>query len=320
MKNPFTSIFKSELFAFLRYKRALGFRYERPEGTLRHFDRHVRKAQPSLGKEPDMRPLIQSWMVQGEGRKSITMATNLGVLRQFCLYRRRQDPDGFVPDREWFPPCVESQFIPYIFSKAEVRRILQQCSHGPGTRCQRLGRRLLWLLLYCTGLRFGEAARLRVQDLDLKRRLLWVRESKGRTRLVPFGSDLASEFCSYLHCRRTLPLSGQDPLLLSFQGKPYTTKRISETLRQWLRRTGLKSEQGRQGPRPYDVRHSFAVHRLTRWYQQGVELARRLPWLSVYMGHANILGTETYLTTTPELMALVSRRFETRFRKSQPLP
>lgn len=33
MKNPFTSILKSELQAFLGYKRAPGFRYERPQGT-----------------------------------------------------------------------------------------------------------------------------------------------------------------------------------------------------------------------------------------------------------------------------------------------
>jgi integrase/recombinase XerD len=270
-----------------------------------------------LKQEPDLRTLIQCWLAQGQGRKAITMATDLSVIRQFCLYRRRQDPDGFVPDREWFPPCVESQFIPHIFSKAKVRRILQHSSRGPGTRCQRLGRRMLWLVLYCTGLRFGEVARLQIRDLDLSRRLLWVRESKGRTRLVPFGADLAQEFRRYLRCRATRPLSGQDPLLLSFQGKPYTTKMISHTIRQRLRQLGLKSASGRQGPRPYDVRHSFAVHRLHRWYRQGVELARRLPWLSVYMGHANILGTETYLRTTPELMTLVSHRFETRFRNNQ---
>jgi site-specific recombinase XerD len=317
MKNPFRCVFKSELWAFLGYKRALGYRYERPAGTLRHFDRHVQKTHPSLQQEPDLRSLVQSWLAQGQGRKGITVATDLGVIRQFCLYRRRQDPDGFVPDREWFPQCLQSQFIPHIFSQAEVRRILQRSSRGPGTRCQRLGRRLLWLVLYCTGLRFGEAARLQIRDLDLTRRLLWVRESKGRTRLGPFGSDLAQEFRRYLRCRPTLRLSSQDPLLLSFHGKPYTPKMISHTIRQWLRQLGLKSAQGRQGPRPYDVRHSFAVHRLHRWYRQGVELSRRLPWLSVYMGHANILGTETYLTTTPELMTLVSQRFETRFRKNR---
>jgi integrase len=178
---------------------------------------------------------------------------------------------------------------------------------------------LLWLVLYCTGLRFGEAARLQIADLDLHRRLLWVRESKGRTRLVPFGSDLAEEFRRYLRCRGKVNLSSDAPLLLSFQGKRYTTPTISATLRQWLRKAGLKPERGCLGPRPYDVRHTFAVHRLSRWYRQGVNVSRRLPWLSVYMGHVNILGTETYLNTTPELMALVSRRFETRFRKGRQL-
>ena len=319
MKNPFTSVLKSELQAFLCYKHALGFRYERPEGTLRNFDRHVCQVHHPSGRVPDLRSLVQSWLAKGQGRKPITAATDLGVVRQFCLFRRRSDPGGFVPDREWFPQCVESQFIPHIFSMAEVRSILRQISSGPGYCCQRLGRRLLWLVLYCTGLRFGETARLQVGDLDLQRRLIWVRESKGPTRLVPFGSDLANEFRRYLHRRGTASLSPQSPLLLSFQGKSYTTQTISSALRQWLRGAGLKPQHGRTGPRPYDVRHTFAVHRLSRWYRQGVELSGRLPWLSVYMGHINILGTETYLTTTPELLALVSRRFETRFRKRRQL-
>ena len=132
---------------------------------------------------------------------------------------------------------------------------MRQIERGPGSRVQRLGRRLLWLLLYCTGLRFGEAARLRLADLDLRRRLLWIRESKVRTRLVPFGSDLADEFGGYLRCRRASALSPESPLILSFTGRRYSTKTISYTLRQWLRMAGLKSEKGRNGPRPYDVRH-----------------------------------------------------------------
>ena len=320
MKAPFNSILKTELGAFLAYKRALGFRYERPEGTLRHFDRHVVKMHHSVDREPDLRQLVQSWLEQGQGRKAITVATDLGVIRQFCLYRRRNDLDGFVPGREWFPQCLESQFVPYIFPEAEVRFILQQASRSPGSRCQRLGHRLLWLVLYCTGLRFGEAARLQVGDLDLRSRLLRVRQSKGRTRVVPFGLDLAREFRHYLDCRGIARSSPQAPLLLSYQGKCYTTKSISHTVRQWLRKAGLKPERGRTGPRPYDVRHTFAVHRLSRWYRQGVELSGRLPWLSVYMGHVNILGTETYLTTTPELLALVSLRFAKRFRKHYQQP
>jgi integrase/recombinase XerD len=50
---------------------------------------------------------------------------------------------------------------------------------------------LLLLMLYCTGLRPGEPLRLRMVDLDLKVRTFLIRDSKGRTRIVPFEADLA---------------------------------------------------------------------------------------------------------------------------------
>ena len=313
MKSPFASFLKADLEAFLAHKRALGFCYERPEGTLHSFDRYVRRVHPTPPRHWDLRVLVEGWLAQSSGRKARTVTLDLHIVRQFCLFRRRREPDGFVPDPVRFPRDAASQFTPYIFSPAEIRRLLHHVARSPASKSQRLTWRLLLLILYCTGLRFGEAACLRVKDLDLERHLFWVHESKGRTRLVPFGSDLAAELRRYLHGREVAGLSADAPLLLGFKGKPYSTNLISKTLRKWLRDTGLKPAHGRKGPRPYDVRHTFAVHRLSKWYRQGVELSGRLPWLSVYMGHTNILGTETYLTSTPELLALVSRRFQARF-------
>jgi hypothetical protein len=56
------------------------------------------------------------------------------------------------------------------------------------------------------------------------------------------------------------------------------------------------------------------VHRLTRWYAQGVDLHARLPWLSAYLGHENLLGTEAYLHATPQLLRAASRRFARRLK------
>jgi integrase len=89
------------------------------------------------------------------------------------------------------------------------------------------------------------------------------------------------------------------------------------TLRRLFTLAGLKPEKGRVGPRPYDLRHAFAVHRLSRWYRQGVDLHARLPWLSAYMGHVDIIGTETYLNATPELMDLAANRLRRRYRKAE---
>ena len=318
MKQPLASCLKGELAEFLRYKRALGFRYERPEGTVRNFDRYVCHIHPASARRLDWRSLIGDWLARTLGRKSRTVVMDLQLVRQFCLFRRRRDPGAFVPDREWARQAEEAPFLPHFFSGTEIRKLLRHIGHRPGSSFQRRSQRLLLLLLYCTGLRFGEAARLRVSDLDMRRRLLWVRESKGRSRLVPFGSDLAEEFRRYLCARERAQPSESEALLVSFHGKAYRTALISHTVRQWLRRTGLKAQAGRVGPRPYELRHSFAVERLRRWYRRGGDVAGRLPWLSVYMGHVNILGTETYLHSTPELLALTARRFEARFRRPRP--
>ena len=63
-------------------------------------------------------------------------------------------------------------------------------------------------------------------------------------------------------------------------------------------------------PRVHDLRHSFAVHRLTEWYRQNVDVQRLLPALSTYLGHVELGSTQRYLTMTPELLEQANRRFE----------
>ncbi|MDP3843273.1 MAG: hypothetical protein Q8Q81_11890 [Oxalobacteraceae bacterium] len=66
-----------------------------------------------------------------------------------------------------------------------------------------------------------------------------------------------------------------------------------------------------------NYRHAFAVHRLTDWYRKGVDIQAKLPWLSAYMGHVDVLGTEVYLAATPELMQFASQRFHGRLQKAR---
>ena len=63
-------------------------------------------------------------------------------------------------------------------------------------------------------------------------------------------------------------------------------------------------------PRLHDLRHSFAVHRVTAWYRQNKDVQRWLPALSTYLGHVDLSATQRYLTMTPELLEQANRRFE----------
>ena len=62
-------------------------------------------------------------------------------------------------------------------------------------------------------------------------------------------------------------------------------------------------------PRLHDLRHSFAVAALDRWYRQGVDVSSKLPHLATYMGHVSIASTHYYLRLSPELGQSASQRF-----------
>lgn len=315
MSGPTPARLGKEITAFLAFKRALGYRYRRGEFTLRSLERFAARSRGS--RSPiDLEGVIRAWLLCTPGRKPVTLADDLGAVRQFCLYRRRSDPTAFVPPVS-LAPQTESHYIPYVFSLEEIRRLITAADHHHGRNFWPGMLRMLLIATYCTGLRLGEAVRLRLIDLDQERGVLHIRESKGRSREVPFQVDLAQQFARYLHARAQLLSSrgreAETALFVGLYGRGITVGAASGAIRRLLRQLGMKNQTGRCGPRPYDLRHAFAVHRLTAWYHDGVDLNARLPWLSAYMGHVNVLGTEVYLHATPELLAFASDRFAARF-------
>jgi integrase len=169
-------------------------------------------------------------------------------------------------------------------------------------------------MLYCTGLRLGEAVRLRTVDIDLNRGTLMIHHSKGRSRIVPIRADLVAKLCHYTAERKRLLRKRQrvDPeaFFLQLDATPLTITSASDAIRRILRHLGIKPLNGRVGARPYEFRHAFAVHRLTAWAMDGKDVHTKLPLLSAYLGHQNIIGTEVYLKATPQLLELASSRFE----------
>jgi integrase/recombinase XerD len=112
-------------------------------------------------------------------------------------------PSSYVPEHA-LAPIKESVFLPYIFSHDEVRRLLAAATSHQGRFIWASMLRALILVLYCTGLRLGEAVRLRTADVDLNRGTLLIRQSKGRSRIVPIRVDLVAELCRYATERQRL--------------------------------------------------------------------------------------------------------------------
>lgn len=306
---------------FLAFKRAMGMGYRRAEFVLNGFVRFVRDR---YGDRPaSLEQVVTQWVTRIEGRKAVTVGNEFGVVRQLCLFRRRSDPYGFVPEHA-VAPVKESVFVPYIFSREEVLVLVDAATRHEGRNMWGAMLRALTLVLYCTGMRLGEATRLHLVDVDLRTAVLTVQRSKGRSRILAIRDDLVVELRQYLRQREeVLAASGvDDPLTLFIRrdGTTLTLHAASNALRCLLRDLGLKPPRGRSGARPYELRHAFAVHRLTAWSVEGVDVHAKLPWLSAYLGHQNILGTEVYLKATPELLQLASQRFEQHSRSKRRLP
>lgn len=304
---------------FLRFKRAMGMSYRRAEFVLNGFIRFVAQTWGDRA-EVALDEAVTRWIARIAGRKAITVGLEFGIVRQLCLYRRRRDPSSYVPEHA-VAPVNESIFLPYIFTHDEVRRLLAAATSHEGRFIWSTMLRTLILVLYCTGMRLGEAVRLRTFDVDLDRGTLMVQRSKGRSRIVAIRADLVRELRRYVEERQRL--TGEhlraDPtaFFLRKDASALTVKSASEALRRLLRELGLKPPSGRVGARPYEFRHAFAVHRLTAWAMAGVDVQAKLPWLSAYLGHLNVLGTEVYLKATPQLLELASSRFEEHLRRSR---
>jgi integrase/recombinase XerD len=306
---------------FLAFKRAMGMGYRRAEFVLNAFVRFVRE---QYGERPaSLEQVVTRWVTRIEGRKALTVSCEFGIVRQLCLFRRRSDPRAFVPERA-IAPVKESVFLPYIFSRDEVLALLDAATRHEGRGMWGAMLRALILVLYCTGMRLGEATRLRMDDVDLRRAVLTVQPSKGRSRILAIRDDLVAELWQYLRRREEVLIASRacapPVFFVRRDGSALTVRAASDELRRLLRELGLKPPRGRAGARPYELRHAFAVHRLTAWAVEGVDVHAQLPWLSAYLGHQNVLGTEVYLKATPQLLELASQRFERRARGKRCTP
>lgn len=317
-RGPFTK----ELDAFLEFQRARGIAYDGPDRVLRAFDRFAATRYPKTAVDR-LPHVIQTWLAADGKRKPITTAAYYSHVRQFCLFRQRRDPDAFVPPRS-YRPTSSKKFVPRIFSRRDVRKIIRRASALRRPAFRGALYRALVLLVYCTGMRLGEPLRLRMRDVDLDRQVIFVAPSKGRSRWVPFHKSLVPELHRYLRARSAYTGAQARPEDHFFVGvdrywRPARLRMgtVTFVLCRLLRKAGLKPARGRVGPRAYELRHAFAVHRLERWYRAGVDLHARLPELSAYMGHDNILGTEKYLHATPWLLKAASQRLRRRLARAR---
>ena len=297
------SALSDHLDAYLALRRALGYRLVDNGRQLAGFVAYLdQRGEPTVTVTAAL-----AWASAADASAALT-SRRLSMIRRFAGYLTAFDDDTQVPPTSLVhaPP---GRTTPYLYSADEVlalmaaARRLQPELRG-ATTATVIG------LLAATGLRPGEAVALDDGDLDAAAAMLTVRDSKWhKTRAVPIHDSVTAALDRYRRLRdRTIPPPTSDAFFVSVTGRRLGVGDLGRWFRGLLVDTGIHAPPFRRPPRPYDLRHSFAVATLVDWHAAGVDVQARLPVLSTYLGHLNPASTYWYLQAAPELLGVVAQR------------
>ena len=300
---------------YLAERRRQGFHLRSRDTFLASFARFV-AAKRHRG--PLTAELMVEWVRSGkDGHGDAgTWARSWGRLRHFICYLQQFEPDTEIPEASLFGP-EPGRVAPHIYREDEIVDLLAAArTLGPSGSLRPLTFETLFGLMASTGLRVSEAIHLRDADVDLKRGMLTIRQTKfAKSRQLPIHPSTAKALARYRKQReRYLPTTTGMPFLVGSRGcrlglplGERQAHRVFTGLRDGL---GWVNRGGHEAPRLHDLRHIFAVRRLVLWYADATEVDQKMLALSTYMGHAEIFYTYWYLTAVPELMAIAAGRFE----------
>jgi len=283
---------------YLDLRRAAGFKLRATGSRLRSFARAAEeRSEIHIRTET-----ATAWA--GTASSPYERHNRLRDLIIFARHLRAEDTAHELPDIEFFPFRYHRR-PPHIFSEEEEAHILAAAGRlgPPGTSRADTYRTLLATLM-ATGLRVGEALRLKIENLTADG--LFVRDTKfSKSRLVPLHPTTAAALGDYRAQWRVV-VEPDAPFFVSSKGEALAYSTVYDTFRGILRCLDLSpgATAGRGRPRPclQDMRHTFAVRALEACPDARAAINRHMLALSTYMGHCSVASTYWYLHATPRLM------------------
>lgn len=294
---------------YVAMRRALGFKLRHETWLLPDFTAFL----DAHGSSVITTELALKWARQPANATPGWWAHRLTAVRGFARHHRAFDPRTEVPPADLIP-YHQQRLTPHLYTTDEVVTMMREAG-GLSRPLTAASYATIIGLLATTGMRISEALTLDDPDVDWDRELLTIRASKfGRSRHVPLHPTTLAALRDYVRRRdRLRPHRRSAAFFLSSAGTRVISQNFHYTFLRLLEYSGLDCGRARR-PRIHDLRHSFAMRTVRDWYRAGVDVERRLPWLSTYLGHVSPLSTYWYLTATPDLLTAAGERAERAWR------
>jgi len=171
--------------------------------------------------------------------------------------------------------------LPVVLSIEEIDALIQQPeTHTAGG----IRDRAILELFYSTGIRRSELCNLKLPDISLTRKTLYVREGKGKKdRLIPIGDRALHWLTRYLNeARHQLLIDINNvTLFLNDYGDAFRDNKLGDKVKRFMKNAGIDVPGS-----CHLLRHAMATHML----ENGAELR----FIQAMLGHANLSATQMY--------------------------
>jgi integrase/recombinase XerD len=211
----------------------------------------------------------------------------IGV-KQFCKWLTRQMVILYDPSENLEVPRIHRGLPQTILTQEEVQRLLD----APNLKSP-VGYRdkVLLELVYATGIRSGELFRVKVSEVDLKARTLFVKQGKGgKDRLIPLPVLTVGYLREYIEKLRPrfvrFSKTGDDgTLFLSYLGGKLDRSRMAEMFKRYVKAARIEKHVTAMA-----LRHSIASHLL--------ENGMSMRYIQEFLGHEDMRTTQIYAKAT----------------------
>lgn len=301
--------FKTYIQDFIELKQAIGYKYLTEAGQLKRFDTFTVEKYNSvdiLSKE-----IVLDWCSKKAHEKQENLCSRASVIRQLSVYLDNIGVHAYIIPKNYIKSG--ETYIPHIYTKKELKHFFQEtdkCHYSTQSPYRHLIMPILFRMIYTCGLRVSEARLLKVEDVDLHQGILTINHSKkDNTRLVPMSDELTKR-CSVYSNEVHSNIDLERYYFPIIDNTPMTNANIYKNFRKFLWKASISHGGRGYGPRIHDFRHSFAVHCLKKWSEEGKDLMTYLPILRVYLGHDSFEETAYYLRLTADVFPEITLKLE----------
>lgn len=316
MAGIYKSCFKDEISVYMEIRS-----HELHSDSYRHcrhvmacFDEYIHGL--GLAEKHITYEIIEAWIRRAStGITTNTAAQYVHYIRHFLQYLSECGYECAVPRNI----RTKDTYVPYIYSENELARIFwaadSMCEGKPlKNKWAHLEMPMLLRMLYCCGMRLGEALNITIGDIDFDRKAVLLKVTKKcKQRLVPVNSELAVQIQRY--CTTMGILS--DASAFVFPGadrySPLSVSCARNYFEAILKKAGITREgygTMERGPCMHCLRHTFAVNSFAKNKKEGRNAHDAAPFLSTYLGHDSLQGTEKYLKYSGDYFCSTVLMFE----------